>query len=131
MKKLLIVFILFPICFLYWCEKQVSEDLNVEKSAIIQYCESNGWFIAETDSLVCYFSNSSCDALDFYNWDCQISDWIKESYNEEIAIQRCNDNYWIVNSIESEWNESKICLFPNQSVCTLNELFYWECIAAE
>ena len=55
MKKLLIVFILFPVCFLYWCEKQVSEDLNVEKSAIIQYCESNGWFIAETDTLVCFF----------------------------------------------------------------------------
>lgn len=110
-----------------WCENKLTLSPGVDKQDLIQYCEDNWWYIWETDWLVCYFFNSSCTALDFYNGDCLPQDVSQSLYDEETAKTYCEKQYWTVNELEIWWETEKICFFPNQSVCSLKDLFNWEC----
>lgn len=128
MKQVLIPII--TVCFLsllFWCENKETLNEQIEKTTIIQYCESNGWYIGWTDDMVCYFANSSCNAVEFYEWKCLPVLEQQIEYDENLAEQYCTQQDWVVNTIDVWWNDEKICIFPNQSVCSLIELFNWDC----
>ena len=110
-----------------WCENKSVKTLEIEKSELVEFCEVNGWYIWWKDELVCYFTNSSCTAKDFYNWDCLPQEELESLYNEELAELYCEKSYWTISEVDIWWEKEKICLFPNQSVCSLKDIFYWEC----
>ena len=128
MKKYVLLSLVIAFLWLWtWCENKLTLSPSVDKEDLIQYCEDNWWYIWETDWLVCYFFNSSCPALDFYNGDCLPQDVSQSLYDEETAKTYCEKQYWTVNDLEIWWETEKICFFPNQSVCSLKDLFNWEC----
>ena len=128
MKKYALLGLVIIFLWLWaWCENKLTLSPSVDKQDLIQYCEDNWWYIWETDWFVCYFFNSSCPALDFYNGDCLPQDVSQSLYDEETAKTYCEKQYWTVNELEIWWETEKICFFPNQSVCSLKDLFNWEC----
>jgi hypothetical protein len=128
MKNYILLGLVITFLWLWaWCENKITLSPEVDKEKLIQYCEDNWWYFWETDWLVCYFFNSSCPALDFYNGDCLPKEESNSSYDENQAIKYCEESYWMVNELEIWWEIEKICFFPDQSVCSLKEIFYWEC----
>ena len=128
MKKYFWLVLMIPFLWIWaWCENKIIQTPEIEKSELVEFCEVNGWFIWWTDELVCYFTNSSCMAKDFYNWDCLPQEELESLYDEELAELYCEKSYWTISEVDIWWEKEKICLFHNQSVCSLKDIFYWEC----
>jgi hypothetical protein len=130
MKTTYIISLLLPLSIIFsGCDTSILNiGWKVDNSTLINNCKDNGWYaVAENDTISCYFENSYCDALDLYNWKCFNEPYMPDSFDESLAEEKCKEINWTVESVNAWWEDLNLCFFSDGSVCSLKEVYDWEC----
>ena len=124
-------FITFLLLVNTGCENTTIQKDDISKTALIEYCEENDWYIgietSDLNELNCYFPEKSCNALAYYNGECSKELENDEDYDELEAIQKCTELKWEIWVIDDWFNEIKMCFFEDESLCSLWDLYNWTC----
>lgn len=130
MKAIYILPIFFFSIIFSGCKQNIIEtEEKVDNTTLANYCTDNWWYVAtENNVLSCFFENSYCGALAFYKWECLNEPYISNEYDEAIAEEKCESAGWSIEVLNSWWDEIKICFLADDTICSLQELYDWECI---